>query len=260
MKKLILVKLGGSLITNKSKPYSVRWRVLKRLVNEVKEVWDELCGRLVIGHGGGSFPHFSAKKYQTHLGIINEKSYEGIAVVQNDAAKLNRIVVESFVKAGVNAISFQPSAGVICENGRIKEWYLEPLKYMLKTNLLPVPYGDVCLDKKMGCCIVSTEEILYYIAHKFKTEKIILVGKVDGVYKNKEVVKEITPENFPEIKRHLTGSDGIDVTGGMLHKIERMLEIAKKGVKCEIINGLKKGYLKKSLSGEEGLGTVIEAR
>ena len=125
------------------KPYSVRWRVLKRLVNEVKEVWDELCGRLVIGHGGGSFPHFSAKKYQTHLGIINEKSYEGIAVVQNDAAKLNRIVVESFVKAGVNAISFQPSAGVICENGRIKEWYLEPLKYMLKTNLLPVPYGDV---------------------------------------------------------------------------------------------------------------------
>ena len=264
MKKLTLVKLGGSLITDKTKPYTVRWDVLKRLAKEIAESWKSVKGKLIVGHGGGSFPHCSAKRYKVHLGVINEESYKGIVFVQNDASKLNRIVVEALIEAGVNAVSVQPSACLICENGRIKEWYLEPLKNMLNLGLLPVPFGDVCLDRKMGCCIVSTEEILYYLAKNLDVERIILVGKVDGVFtgvpekdKNVKLIKEITPENFEEVKNFLGGSDGIDVTGGMLHKIERMLEIAEYGVVCEIINGLKENYLKRALLGETGLGTVI---
>lgn len=261
MKGITLVKLGGSLITDKSKPYTVRQNVLSRLAKEIKESGNR---RIIVGHGGGSFPHQSASRYQTQKGIINKDSCRGISTVHNDAARLNRMVVQSFLDAGINAISVPPSATVLCKNSRIIKWDLDPVRKMLDRGLLPVPYGDVALDIKQGCCIISTEEILYFLAKNLGANRIILVGKVDGVMtadptkeKSAELIKEITPRNFKNVRKCLTGSDGIDVTGGMIHKVERMLELAKIGIESEIINGEKPGNLMKALSGEKGLGTVI---
>ena len=52
------------------------------------------------------------------------------------------------------------------------------------------------------------------------------------------------------------GSDGYDVTGGMLSKVKHALEIAKYCKEVEIISGLEKDNIKKSLLGER-VGTVI---
>ena len=262
MKELILVKLGGSLITDKSKPYTVRQPVLNRLAKEIAESG---CKNMIVGHGGGSFPHQSASKYQTHRGIINEHSKKGIVMVQKDAAKLNSIVVDTFHNYEIDAIPLQPSASVNCKNCEITKWDMGPIRRMLKCELIPVPYGDVALDEKTGCCIISTEKLLSYLAEKLGGKRIIIVGKVDGVMtadpnkdRRAELIKEITPKNFSGIKKSLTGSDGVDVTGGMLSKVESMLELAKLGIESEIINGDKPGYLKRALMGERGLGTVIK--
>jgi isopentenyl phosphate kinase len=256
MKNLIFVKLGGSLITDKSKPYTARLDVIKRLCKEIHEAREEKNFALLVGHGGGGFPHISAEKYQTHKGVINERSWEGFAKVQDDAAKLNRIIVSALIEAGENAVSIQPSASCIAKNGRIIEWYTRPIEIMLSEGIIPVPYGDVCLDKKKGCCIISTEEIFRFLAKKLKPERIIMAGKVDGVLDQKgNVVKKITKRNFKIIKKSLFSSDGLaDVTGGMLHKVEKSLEI---GVKIEIINGLKPNLLKMALIGKRNLGTRI---
>ncbi len=255
MKNLIFVKLGGSLITDKSKPYTTRDDVIKRLCKEIHEARE---GKpLLIGHGGGSFPHISASKYETHKGVINEKSWEGFVKVQNDAATLNRIIVSSLIEAGENAISTQPSASCFAKNDCIIEWYTKPIETSLSEGLIPVPYGDACLDLEKGCCIISTEEIFRFLSERLKPERIIMVGKTDGVLDSKgNVIKEITKKNFKQIKKSLMSSDGIaDVTGGMIHKVEKSLDM---GVEIEIINGLKAGLLKRSLLGERGLGTIIK--
>ena len=264
MKPLLLVKLGGSVITDKSKPFTPRMDVIERLAREIHEARQERDFNLIVGHGGGSFPHTSAKKYQVHKGYLNEESYKGIAVVQNDAAKLNRIIVDAFLRAGENAISVQPSASALALDGRIKFWNLHIFKEMLDRNLLPVTYGDVGLDLNKMCCILSTEEILHYISDNMMPEKVIMAGSVDGVMSadptkdpNAKLFKEITQENFEEVKKCLSGSYGIDVTGGMVQKVQKALEMAKRGFVIEIINVLKEGYLKRALLGEEGLGTVI---
>lgn len=257
MNKLILLKLGGSLITDKARPYTVRQNVLDRLANEIHEARKESDFDLIVGHGGGSFPHSSAAKYETQKGIVGGESYRGIAEVQRDAATLNRIVVDSLLKAGENAISVQPSSAIISKGSRIKNWDLRPIKLMLKSHLLPVPYGDVSLDLKQGCCILSTEDILFYIAKNLKAKRTIVVGKTDGVLSGRHTVKAMSKKNFNKIKADLTGSDGIDVTGGMLHKVERLLELAKHGVPSEIINGNRPGYVRRALLGETGLGTVV---
>ena len=40
-KKLVLVKLGGSLITNKSKPFTERRDIITDVVSQIKRAWDE---------------------------------------------------------------------------------------------------------------------------------------------------------------------------------------------------------------------------
>lgn len=264
MKDLVLVKLGGSLITDKIKPFTPRLDVIKRLAREIHEVREEKGIKIIVGHGGGSFPHKPAKDYRTNDGIINKESYKGISIVQDAASQLNRIIVKSLIEAGENAVSVQPSAGFIAENGRIKEWYLEPIKEMLRHDLLPVPYGDVALDIKKGCCIISTEEILNYLARQLGSKRIILFGITDGVFdkdpnedSDARLIPEINSKNYEDVKRYLSGSSGIDVTGGMLHRVNRMFELTKIGVKAEIINGEKENYLKRSLLGEKRLGTII---
>jgi isopentenyl phosphate kinase len=220
--------------------------------------------KLIVGHGGGSFPHKYAEVFKTNFGILNADSYKGISLVQDSAATLNRIVVKSLINAGENAISVQPSSALVAENRRIERWSIEPVREMLKHNLLPVPYGDVALDIKKGCCIISTEEILNYFARRLKPKRIILAGITDGVLTsdpqedpNAKVISIIDSTNYHDIRTHLAGSAGIDVTGGMLHKIDRIFELTKIGVEAEVINGQKKGYLKRALWGERGLGTTI---
>jgi isopentenyl phosphate kinase len=256
---LIFLKLGGSLITDKSKPYTLRGEVISRLCREIHEARMESRSlSLLIGHGGGSFPHVSASKYQTHLGAIHKDSWEGFSKVQDDAAKLNRIIVSALIEAGENAISIQPSASCISREGRITEWYTKSIESALSKGVIPVPYGDVSFDDKKGFCIISTEEILRFLANKLNPKMVIMAGKVDGVLDGKgRVIGEISRGNLHAVSKLLMSSDGIaDVTGGMVHKVKKSLDI---GVPVEIINGMRPGFLKRALLGERGLGTIIRS-
>ncbi|MEM7815540.1 MAG: isopentenyl phosphate kinase [Candidatus Aenigmatarchaeota archaeon] len=265
MDSLVFVKLGGSLITDKSKPFTERVDVIKRLAYEIHNARKKDV-RVLIGHGGGSYPHEPARRYQTQKGIFSKDSLKGLALVQDAAARLNRIVVSALIEAGENAVSVQPSSFCIARNGKIIEGYTKPVEKMLDCGILPVVYGDVGMDVSKGCCILSTEEIFSFLAKKFKPERIIMCGKVDGVFnadpnkeKSAKLIPKINQKTFPEVKKYLTSSDGIDVTGGMLHKVELCLELAKSGTECEIINGLKEGNLGKALLGKKGIGTIITA-
>lgn len=275
MAELILVKFGGSVITDKSKPFTEDIDTIKRLAKEIHEARKERKFKLIIGHGGGSYPHTPASEFQTHKGIINKRSYEGIARVQDAASRLNRIIVRELIEIGENAVSINPSSCTIANYRKIKEMYLEPIKKLLNLDMVPVPYGDVCLDLRKGCSILSTEMILNYIAKtfnkpkkkykKYKVSRILLCGRVDGVFTdnpdtnpNAKLILTITPKNIKEFKDYLRGSSGIDVTGGMLHKVKMMLELTKLGIEPEVINANKSGILKRALLGEKGLGTTIK--
>ncbi|MCD4740427.1 isopentenyl phosphate kinase family protein [archaeon] len=270
MEELILMKLGGSVITEKNKPDTEMLDVIKRVVKEIHEARQERDFKLIVGHGGGSYPHVPASQFKTNEGVINDNSYEGIAKVQDAASRLNRIIVRELINAGENALSIQLSACCVAENGRLKDMYLKPIKMLLDFNMLPVPHGDVALDINQGCCILSTEEVLSYLARQesffkdYQLKRIIVCGRVDGVFtgdpesQDSELIKEITPNTLPQIEDYLAESSGIDVTGGMVHKVKRMMEITDKNIQTEIINALRPNYVKRALLGEKNLGTVIK--
>lgn len=264
--ELIFLKLGGSLITQKNKPFTEKRKIIKRLAQEIYQARKRKNFKLLIGNGGGSYPHVPAKKYRTAGGVINKKSYKGIAEVQDAASRLNRIVVRALLDVGENAISIQPSSVALTKKSRIVDFYTKPLEIFLEKNMVPVIYGDVALDLEKGCSIISTEELFVFLAKKLKSKKIISAGIVDGVFtadplKNSKakLITEVTSKNYPQIRKVLTGSAGIDVTGGMFHKVERYLELTKIGIKSYIINGTVKNCLKNALLGKRVRGTIIRA-
>lgn len=252
--ELILIKFGGSLITDKNRPFSKNLRVIKRLCNELHEARKRLKNiSIIVGNGGGSFAHPVAKKYGY--------TPVGIARVQDACAQLNRIIVGELLKVGENAFSISPSSMMVSQGKSIKKAFLEPLIRLLDMRILPVVYGDVVLGEKTPADL-STEKILSYLAlnlqKSFRTKKIIHVGKTSGVYDDHgATIEKISKDNFGKVKDFIRGSDGIDVTGGMLHKVEESLNIGRFGIKTLIINGTLKGQLNKALLGRECQSTLI---
>ncbi len=255
----VLVKLGGSLITDKSTPYTPRQEVIARLCDEIHRARGETPLPLVLGHGGGSFPHVSASRYRTDQGVVDDKSWEGFVKVHQDAARLNAIVCKALTAAGELAMPVKPSGACVARGRRIVRWDPAPLEGFLEAGLIPVLHGDVSLDLEQGCCIISTEEIFRHLSGLLQPARVLLVGKVDGVLDaDGEVIPLITMDNIDELRRSLSASDGVaDVTGGMVHKVERALEM---GATTWIINGLEPDRLRRALLGEDVPGTVLTAR
>jgi len=252
MENLILIKLGGSLITEKSRPYTPRLEIISRLAKEIKRAY--LKGfKMMISHGSGSFGHTSASKYGTAEGIKRKKDIFGLCLVQQDAIAINRIVNKIFLENKIPCLSFVPSSFSFAKNKKLKAIFVEPIVEALKLGIVPLVFGDIIMDEIFGCCIFSGEVTLDNLSFElqkrgFKIKKVIQCGITEGVYDLEgRTISRITPKNFRRIKRALGRADGADVTGGMLHKVEEGLRIAKQGIKVLIINGRRKNNLYKAI-------------
>jgi len=246
MKNLILVKLGGSVITDKSRPFTARNAVISSLGKKIKKEYISKSTDLIIGHGAGSFAHIPAAKYQVQKGIVNKDSIWGFSLTADAAIEINRIVIKELLKLKLKVASFAPMSFIY-----EKKLITEHIKKALSIGITPVIYGDVIMDEKRGFHINSGEATLDLLAKKlakyYKKITVIYFTDTNGVYDNKgKTIEKITPKNFFEVKRFLMGSGNIDVTGGMIHKVQESLNLVKKlDAEVYIMNGLSRGKITK---------------
>ena len=262
MAKLLLIKLGGSLITDKGKDFTAKPSVIFRLAKEIKLARKNFSGQIIVAHGSGSFGHSVAARYQTKLGIINKRSLIGLPQVADAAIQINRVVMKELLEVGLPAVSFSPASFIFAKNRRLKKMGTLSLFHSLSLGFLPVLYGDIIFDQEQGFCIFSSETILGVLAKKarvmFDEIKVIYCGNTDGVYDSSGIkIPRITPKTYMKLRKYITGSEQTDVTGGMLHKVQESLTHTKNGVVTRIINGTRIGELKKAILGDESTGTVI---
>lgn len=263
MKEIVLIKLGGAIITNKEVPMMVRFDILNRLASEIAQARRQTNDLYIVGHGQGSFAHAPALRYKTIDGFVSNDSVIGMAVTQDSAAQLNRIVVKNFLKEQMPAVSFLFSNSLVTKNKQAQHWCGSVLINYLEKGLLPITGGDVIVDEEIGCTIWSTEKVLSYIAlnlptDNYKVNKIIHVTEVPGVLdSNNQIIPEITRQNEVQVKQLMRSTKGFDVTGGMWHKIEESLQLADKGISSIIVSGTRKGALLNCLIGSDYEGTVI---
>jgi len=70
-----------------------------------------------------------------------------------------------------------------------------------------------------------SDQIVPYLATQFGAVRIGFGTAAGGVIADGRVVPEITPETFGAVRSHIHGSEGTDVTGGMLGKVRELLGI-----------------------------------
>lgn len=269
MSDLVFVKLGGSVITNKAQTGTARPEVIARLAAEMSGALSLRPGlRVVLGHGSGSFGHVVARRYGTRQGVHSTNEWRGFAEVAAVAARLNRIVADAFLAAGVPVWSLQPSASAQCREGELISLATDPVARALAQGLVPLVYGDVALDKVQGGTIISTEQIFAYLARRLRPSRMILAGVVDGVFEgdplrvpSARLIPEISASNWQTIRVVLGGSHATDVTGGMLAKVEEMVGLVHElsHLTVHIISGERAGALERALLQPSGVvgGTVI---
>ncbi len=260
---MIFLKLGGSLITEKSQPQTARPDVLERLAREIAEA---LCERpetaLVIGHGSGSFGHSVAARFGTQRGAASPEEWLGFADVWAAANQLHRLVIDCLRQAHVPAIGFPPSASVSCEGGAVVEMASEPVQRALAAGLVAVVGGDVAFDRQSGATIVSTERVFAFLAQRLRPSRVLLAGIELGVFADHPadttLMDVITDQDLSRVP--LGGSEAPDVTGGMAEKVRLALQLARSLPELEvrIFSGEQPGLVRDALLGAKP-GTLVHA-
>jgi isopentenyl phosphate kinase len=287
MAELLMLKLGGSLITDKDRPYTPRHDVLDDLIDQIGRCLEgagqsravsaseagENPWQLILGHGSGSFGHTAALQHRTHDGVQAEAAsparqagsyWKGFAEVHFRAAQLNGFVMEALHHRGVPAVAFPPSASVVAEGGQIQRWDLTGIHSALAAGLVPVVYGDVVFDKARGGSILSTEDLFLHLALQLQPSRILLAGREAGVWadfpKRSHLLAEITPKMRSSDLNNLGGSLSSDVTGGMASKVHRMLDLVRDvpGLTVHVFSGVEPRALERSILGER-MGTTLRA-
>lgn len=264
-KHLVFLKLGGSLITVKDQPRTPRLEVLQRLAGEISEALAQDSRlQILLGHGSGSFGHTAASRYRTREGVKTAEDWEGFADVRQQAAELNRLVMDALIRPHLPVVVFSPSAAVVTRQGKVAIWNLDPLQAALNQGLLPVVYGDVAYDQELGGTILSTEDLFCHLAYSLKPTKLLFAGMEPGVWAdyphNRKLIEEISPSSFPSVKPGLQGSSATDVTGGMLGKVQKVIALvnALPDVQGMIFSGEVPDNVRRALLGEQ-LGTSLHA-
>ena len=244
---MILIKLGGSIITNKEKPLSPRRKSIDRIIHSLKNI-DE---NIIVVHGGGSFGHYWSVKYDMHT---KPKKYDlrGVSIIKNSMVELNGIILNSFLKNNLNPYCLPPTDFVMENKPSIKK--IKQMAEIASTGLIPVTYGDALWYGEKKSYILSGDSIMTMIAKVLRPRLTIFVLNVDGLYSDLKSKKLIS--NFKDDKL-LIKKSSMDVTGGMSRKVTEALKISKMGLKVFFVNGNKPARIANAIKRKKFEGTLF---
>lgn len=255
---MFLIKLGGSIITDKAKQYTFKPEIMNNLSKEIQQSKQQI----LLVHGAGSFGHILAKQYNLQQGFKENSQRYGFAQTHAKVQHLNSLVLDSLHNHHIPAISLPPHAILTLDNHLINHLNYELFNTYLSQGFTPVTFGDVALDKTLGFSICSGDLLMLLLAQHFKPEKVIFVLDEDGIYtdnpKQNPQATLIEHTHYKDLAHLSTNADShADVTKGMQGKIETIASIAKLGIDTIVINGNIHNRLFDTLTGKKTLSTYI---
>jgi isopentenyl phosphate kinase len=244
---MILIKLGGSIITNKEKPLSVRKSTIDKIAKSLRKL-DE---PFIVVHGGGSFGHYWSVRYDMHTrpAVYNQ---HGVAVIKNSMVSLNKIVLDSFLKNRLNPYCLPPTDFMSSNKPIIKK--IKEIEKIAKSNLVPVTFGDALWYGKKKSYILSGDRIMTILAKTIRPRLSIFVLNVDGVFsdlKTKKLIHEMKGQRLQ------VSEIPMDVTGGMKRKLEEATRISRLGLDIFFVNGNKPQRIVDAIKKKKFEGTLF---
>ena len=257
MQAPVVVKLGGSAITDKSKTSTPRLEVIHDAINEIASY----SGELVLLHGGGSFAHPFVSKAALRDGFTQKSHLGSVSEIELNLDQLTRIIGVGLLLRHRPFVPLSPISFMTLRRGNVGRSFLDPITSALRLGLIPLIHGDVAFDEVRGCGIVSADRIASLLSENMEVSRVLFGSDVDGLYDGNpktsskaELIPEVDRSNYSEVLRGLKVGIG-DVTGGMRGKALEALRLAKNGCESYIFNLTKPGNLRSLLNGSSWVGT-----
>jgi len=248
---VILVKLGGSVITDKERPLTPRRPAVRSLAKAVAGLREPA----IAVHGGGSFGHYWSVRHDMHT-RADEYDARGVAAVKDSMSRLNAIVTGALLEAGASPYQLPPSS--IMRRSRPDGAAMRDAGRVAGAGWLPVTYGDALWAGGRRSFILSGDRIMSMLAAAVRPRLCIFALNADGVYSDPST-REVIPE-MRAGQKAVTGSAGMDVTGGMARKLAESARIARAGIDVFVVNGNRPGRIADAVRGKRYHGTLIRGR
>ncbi len=251
-----LIKLGGALITEKSKPYTLREDVLKRAAKEIAEA----LGPCIVVHGVGSFGHVPVIKRKLYTGFQDPKQLPDLSKTMIEVFELRMAVTNALLDAGLSPVLFLPSNVFTMENEEIAGHFGGGLRRFLNLGMTPLLGGDMCADEDRGFSVCSGDKVMQILAQLLNPKYVIFATDVAGIYtadpkldSNAELITHIALSRIHEIEKLADKAATPDITKGMrgkLEEIRRLEPILRAGAKVAVLGMMEPGILKRYIDGD----------
>ncbi|ELY52655.1 isopentenyl phosphate kinase [Natronorubrum bangense] len=220
---MIVLKLGGSVITDKERPETLDGDALEQAADAVASALAANDDDLVIVHGGGSFGHHNASE---HGVSTTNGTHDAAAVLEIHGAMktLNQFVLSRLLERGVQAVPVHPFSTAHRDDDGTLELPAGQIETMLSEGFVPVLHGDVIAHAGAGATIVSGDELVAELARDLAADRIGLCSTVPGVLDADDAVIDRISA-YEDVASVLGASDATDVTGGMAAKVQALLAL-----------------------------------
>lgn len=248
---LTIIKLGGALITDKNKPYTLRKRILKRVAKEIAEV----LGPCVIVHGAGSFGHVPVIKRKLYDGFTGVSQLPDLSQTMLEVFDLRMAVTKALQEAGLAPVVFLPSNIFFMTSGEISGHFSGGYRQFLSLGMTLVFSGDMCADTQRGFSVCSGDKVVQLLALLLHPEQVIFATDVAGLFTadpklepKAELISEIALSQIHKYEKMADEAATPDITKGMrgkLDEIKRFEPILKTGAKVVILGMMESGILRR---------------
>ena len=256
---MYLIKLGGSVITEKSSNATFRSKVMNDLAAQLARSKKDF----IIVHGAGSFGHVLAKEYDLNSGYTNDTQLLGFTRTQALVQTLNTHVLSSLHQNGIAAVSLPPHAMLRLKDHNLEVFNMNLFHTYLEGGFIPVTYGDVALDSQISFSICSGDLLMLALAQEFQPEKVIFVMDEDGIYtKNPKqhrdaiLIESLWGDELDSLQTSLDSH--ADVTKGMAGKLQTIKKITALHIDTVLVNGLVPHRLYQVLTNQKTIQTIVK--
>lgn len=260
-KDISLVKLGGSLITNKKLGSYAQRALDEDAIQEVIElIFAHKGGPMILAHGNGSYGHPVASAHKKRL-EGSPWDNEAALAIRSATRELNEEIYQRLVTAGLHIKRFF-TEDVLHQTSSALEFnagILEQLLQLLDSGSIPLLYGAM-INAPGGYEVLSTEALLAELGVQLNSriKQALFFSDEPGIYDElKSVIPKLQVSELSDVQKRIIRDlpEGTaDVSGGMRHKLAMAGKLASNNVPTFIGRPSEGAF-----HGKVGVGTWVVA-
>jgi isopentenyl phosphate kinase len=240
-KAVLVLKLGGSALTDKGHIYTPRVQQIQRAAKQIWALRRKFS--LVVVHGAGSYGHIPVKRWKLESGLKYRAQLRHVAATKIRLLEWEMILDRILVQQQVPLIPLLASDWVVTRGGRIQSADLRPIRNWLSIGCVPSVGGDLVADLKNGFSVLSGDQLAAYLAIRLGASQLIFCTDVDGIFSTNpkldphaRLFEELSARSALRVARTAGISTTPDVTGGMAGKIFEAATAASRGIPVAFVN------------------------